>query len=176
MRSQLEARAALCQRIEDPDERRRQAYLDARWAFGQWDRALSHTTSSPKWLQNPHIAELVMEALHYRDNKVWDLLAFCIMPDHVHAVVKPLTRRDGVPEPLSAVMQSLKRYTARKANQVLHRRGTFWQDETYDHVVRDEAELARIIQYVLSNPVKAGLVSTWQAWPWTYVHPAYCPT
>lgn len=65
-------------------------------------------------------------------------------------------------------MQSLKRHTARQANIVLGREGGFWQDESYDHVIRDNEEFLRIIHYVLENPVKAGLVSRWDEWPWTY--------
>ena len=69
---------------------------------------------------------------------------------------------------LSRIMHSLKRHTALKANKILERRGKFWQHESYDHVVRDEAELKRIRQYVLNNPVKAGLVAEFQDWPWSY--------
>jgi REP element-mobilizing transposase RayT len=65
-------------------------------------------------------------------------------------------------------MHSLKRYTARQANQLLGREGAFWQHENYDHVVRDEEEWQRIITYILNNPVKAGLVQNWEDWEWTY--------
>ena len=58
---------------------------------------------------------------------------------------------------LSSIMRSLNGRTAREANFALGRSGTFWEHENYDHVVRDEAELGRIITYVLGNPVKAGL-------------------
>jgi REP element-mobilizing transposase RayT len=65
-------------------------------------------------------------------------------------------------------MHSLKRRTATESNRVLQRRGQFWHRESYDHIVRDEKELNRIRNYVLNNPVKAGLVERWQDWPWTY--------
>ncbi len=65
-------------------------------------------------------------------------------------------------------MQSLKGYTARQGNLALGRRGAFWQHESFDHVVRDRAEFGRIINYVLNNPVKAGLVNHWQDWKWNY--------
>jgi len=66
-------------------------------------------------------------------------------------------------------MQSLKGYTARHANKILGREEKFWQDESYDHEVRDEEELARIVKYVLNNPVKAGLVNNWQDWKWNWL-------
>jgi putative transposase len=65
-------------------------------------------------------------------------------------------------------MHSLKGYTAYEGNRLLGRKGAFWEHESYDHYVRDEEELERIVAYVLSNPLKAGLVTDWKAWPWSY--------
>jgi REP element-mobilizing transposase RayT len=49
--------------------------------------------------------------------------------------------------------------------------GTFWQHESYDHVIRNEKEFERIVTYIIENPVKAGLVEEWQQWPYTYINP-----
>ena len=65
-------------------------------------------------------------------------------------------------------MQSLKGYTARKANHILGRSGAFWHHESYDHCVRNPNEWQRIVSYVLNNPVKAGLVDEWENWRWSY--------
>jgi REP element-mobilizing transposase RayT len=65
-------------------------------------------------------------------------------------------------------MQSLKWYTAKECNKILNCTGQFWQHESYDHVVRNEEELNRIIEYILNNPVKAGLVETHEDWKWNY--------
>lgn len=154
--------------IQDVQERRKRAYLNTRRAFGRWDTALDRATTGPQWLANSQIAAIVVEALHYRHERVYDLVAFCVMPNHVHLVCTPLQCEDGTYHALRRILQSLKRYTARESNKILQRRGAFWQSESYDRVIRDEAELERIIQYVLDNPVKAGLVPNWKAWPWTY--------
>jgi putative transposase len=156
-------------RIADTEERQRQTSLDARRAFGRWDAVLDRASSGPRWLQQPRIAAMVAEALHYRHERVYDLLAFCIMSNHVHLVCTPLAREDGTSYALPRILQSLKRHTARQANEILRRQDAFWQAESYDHVVRDIDELVRIIAYVKNNPVTAGLVSDWEAWPWTYV-------
>lgn len=155
--------------INDAQERQKQAYLDTRRAFGRWDAALDASDSGPRWLADPRVAAVVVEALHYRHGQVYDLLVSCVMPNHVHLACIPLQREDGTYYALHRILQSLKRHTARQANKILERQGTFWQAESYDHVVRDADELARIVQYVINNPVKAGLVSDWEAWPWTYV-------
>jgi REP element-mobilizing transposase RayT len=68
-------------------------------------------------------------------------------------------------------MQSLKRHTARQANMILGRKGAFWQDESYDRVIRDHEEYIRTANYVLENPVKADLVAQRDEWPWTYCKP-----
>jgi putative transposase len=155
-------------RIPDSGERAQQAYREQRRLFGRWDAALDLAQGGPFWLRDPRIADLVAESMHHRDGGVYDLDAFCIMPNHVHVVYTPLPRADGTYHAMSAIMHSLKRYTARQANRLLGRRGSFWQRENYDHVVRDEAARQRIINYVLNNPVKAGLVQHWEEWEWTY--------
>jgi putative transposase len=128
--------------------------------FEKWDVELDYCYPGPKWLAEPDIAELVCEALHYRDGKQYVLEAYSIMPNHVHLVCSPLMQEDGI-FPLSKIMQSLKGNTARKANLLLGRQGEFWQHESYDHVVRDNNEFQRIVHYVLENPIRAGLPAKW---------------
>lgn len=111
-----------------------------------------------KHLAIPEIADLVAESLLFRDGKVYDLGAFSIMPTHGHVVFAPLEESNGKYFPLSKIMHSFKLHTALEANKILGRDGAFWQHENYDHYVRDEGELERIIRYVIYNPVKAGLV------------------
>ena len=154
--------------ITDEDERRRQAYRDQKRLFAQWDEALDKAASGPRWLRQPKVAVLVAESLHYRHGRVYDLDTFCIMGNHVHVLFTPLARSDGSYIALPAIMQSLKGYTARQANELLNRDGQFWQHESYDHVVRNAAELQRIRLYILNNPVKAGLVTGPEEWPWSY--------
>jgi len=162
---QIEASLA---RILDSQKRTEQAYLEQRRLFGKWEVALDTAQSGPFWLRDPQIAALVAASLHHRDGKVYDLVAYNIMPNHVHVVYTPLSKPDGTFRAMSVIMQSLKRYTARESNLLLGREGQFWQHENYDHVVRDEAELERIVLYVLNNPVKAGLVEHWVDWQWSF--------
>lgn len=154
--------------IGDQGERRRRSYNDLNRLFGQWDSALDQPSAGPSWLGRAEVARLVAEELHVCDGRDYDLHAFCIMPNHVHAVFTPLQTEKGTYHSLSSIMHSLKGRTAREANLVLGRRGTFWEHENYDHVVRDEVELGRIITYVLENPVKAGLADRREDWEWSY--------
>jgi REP element-mobilizing transposase RayT len=143
-------------------------YREQRRFFGKWDAALD-ASNEPDWLCQPEIAALVAGAMRHFDRQRYELLAFCIMPNHVHWIVTPLLKTETECYPLASIMHSIKGYTAGRANRLLGRSGAFWQHESYDHFVRNTAELERIIAYVLHNPVKAGLVTDWQSWPWTYV-------
>ena len=64
-------------------------------------------------------------------------------------------------------MHNLKSYTAHRANEILGRSGAFWQRESYDHWVRDDDELERIVNYIRGNPVKAGLVDRPESWKYS---------
>jgi putative transposase len=133
--------------------------------FDQIDAVLERAQAGPRWLQLPAIADLVATAIHFRDSSVYDLLAFCVMPNHVHLLVY-VERSDAS---LYRILQSLKSYTAIESNSLLGRSGPFWQHESYDHVIRDSPELYRTIWYILENPVKAGLCTDWRDWKWSYV-------
>ncbi len=73
--------------------------------------------------------------------------------------------------PRERIMHNLKSFTARTCNELLGRDGAFWQDESFDHCVRDEEELYRIIAYVENNPVKAGLVGEASEWAFSSAAP-----
>ena len=162
---------------------RRRAALHKRM-FAAYDRLLD-ANRRVRDLAVPAVADLVAENLRHGDGRWYTLLAYCVMPNHVHAVFVP----KGTPEastdgdrgvgresidargPLYRTMHSLKSYTANKANERLGRTGPFWQKESYDHWVRDGGELGRIVEYVLRNPVRARLCETPNEYPWSWRHP-----
>ncbi len=154
--------------ITDKEEREKQFDLAQRRFFGKWDDALDSLAYGEKYLSDPHIADLVAESLLYRNGEVYDLEAFSIMPTHAHLVCSPIEESEGKYHSISKIMHSLKLHTALEANKILGRVGAFWQHENYDHYVRDEGELERIVKYVIYNPVKAGLVDDWKKWKWTF--------
>ncbi len=142
------------------EQSQQSTFLEHRY-FEKWDSALGQDKAGPHWLAQPEIAGVIKEALHFRDGKVFDLHAYCITSNHVHTIFKPISKskyHSDVPK----IMQSLKRHTARQGNLLLGRQGPFWQDESYDHVVRNGEEYVRIVNYILENPVKTGLVSRWE--------------
>ena len=120
------------------------------------------------WLGEPQVAHIVFESLRYFDGERYVVDAYTIMPNHVHMVFTPLPNAAGEYHSIASILHSIKRYTARESNRLLQRIGEFWQHESYDHFVRDDSEKLRIIRYVINNPVKAGLVQSWEDWKWTY--------
>ena len=111
-------------------------------------------------LQNPAIAEEVAHALRHFDDQRYRLFAWCVMPNHVHVVV-----RLAPGETLATVVHSWKSFTAKRANAVLGSHSPFWQREYYDHLLRNEGEFERAIRYVADNPIKAKL----KVWKWVWV-------
>lgn len=123
------------------------------------DRALD-VSYGAAYLSDDRVAALVVENLTQFDPDRYDLLAWCVMPTHVHVVFRALGAQS-----LAAILKSWKAYTARRANEILGTRGTFWAREYFDRIVRDEEDLLRTIAYVRNNPVKAGLVDWKWVWP-----------
>ncbi len=134
--------------------------------FRDLERCLDTAETGPLWLKDTRIAGLVADSIHYRAGGVYRLDAFCVMANHVHLVFAPLPVAPASEDyySLARILHSLKRHTARAANLLLNRHGEFWQHESFDHYVRHSDEHQRIVGYVLNNPVKAGLVSSWQDW------------
>ena len=138
--------------------------LEGRY-FVSFDQYMDQSTSGGNWLRNRAVAELVVASLHFGHNTSYDLHTFCIMPNHVHVLLTVL--REDIP--FFTILQRIKTYTAIRANRLLNRVGQpFWQAESYDHVVRNKKSFERIINYILNNPVKAGLVENWADWPYSY--------
>ena len=154
----------------------------------KFEEILHKEETGPVWMKDPRIADLIQESLHYRDGKVFRLDSYSIMSNHVHTVFKPFLDEQSlhvvvgsnplmyetVDPTLAVIMKSLKGYTAHEANRILNRRGTFWEAESYDHFVRDDAEYDRIVKYVLNNPVNAGLVKNWCDWKWNWRRTTGC--
>jgi REP element-mobilizing transposase RayT len=137
--------------------------------FGKFDELLDQQENGPKFLEDSEIAEIVSACLHYWEKeKRYRLICYCIMPNHVHLMIKDIQK------PLYRILQTIKSYTSKLANEKLNRSGqAFWQKESYDNLIRNEDDMASKIQYIINNPVKAKLVNDWKRWEHTYMNPAF---
>jgi REP-associated tyrosine transposase len=183
---------------EKSDSKKKELYKDLKYnRFIKYDQILDSAKFGRKSLNNNKVAAVVKEALHHRDEKEYKLIAYTIMPNHLHIIFLPnkdvkqagysLKKENGrgkrrtLPTrqagsslyKVTEIMKSLKWYTAKEANKILNRKGKFWQHESHDHVIRDEKELQRLVKYVLNNPVKGGLIDEPYSFEWSYYNPEF---
>ena len=107
------------------------------------------------WMNDPRVAELVANAVTHFDESRYLLFAWTVMPNHVHVVMNAYERIDRI-------LFSWKSYSSKEANRLLARDGECWQEDYWDHTIRNAQEFERTVLYVVENPLKAGLVD----WPW----------
>ena len=141
----------------------RQDEVSAGRAFFEFDRLLDRAETGPTWLKDPRIAQCAVDALKFgeTDLHLYKLVAFVVMSNHVHVLIRPSSD-------LCKITRAIKGYTAREANRILDSTGQpFWQDESYDRWIRDEAAFHRIVRYIEGNPVSAGLAGRIEEYPWS---------
>lgn len=112
-------------------------------------------------LREPRVAEIVQENWWHHDGVKYRLLAWCIMPNHIHALIELWQT------PMGEILNSWKGYTSKQANRALGRTGTFWEEDYFDHYIRDEKHFWEVVRYIENNPVKAHLVRAPEDWPWS---------
>jgi REP element-mobilizing transposase RayT len=145
--------------------------------FERYDGWLDRAEFGPRWLQSDNIAQIVAKEIHNLNGDRYRMIAYCIMPNHVHLLIESsvneLSHHQGksAKYPVTETLRLLKGRTARYCNLELMQSGSFWQHESYDRVVHNEQQLENIILYILNNPVKAGLVNEWKNWTFTYISP-----
>jgi putative transposase len=116
-------------------------------------------------LRQPAISQLMQESLLKFQGDQYFVGCLVVMPNHVHAVLKPLGDHA-----LEAILKNMKGYVSRQTNKLLGRAGTLWEEESYDRIVRGEEHLYRVAQYIGRNPAKAGLPrAEWYRW----IHPVW---
>jgi putative transposase len=112
-------------------------------------------------LRDARVAEVVQGNWWHHDGMKYRLLAWVVMPNHVHVLY------EAWQTPMGEVLKSWKSYTAKEANKLLRTQGTFWAEDYFDRFVRDEKHLQRVVRYIENNPVKAGLARTPEEWVWS---------
>lgn len=129
------------------------------------DRKLDAASIGPLWLSDPDIAAFTERTIKRgAELKHYFLRSFVIMPNHVHLLLDPLV-------PLHRLTSGIKGVSARNANIRLGRTGKpFWQDESFDHWIRDAGQFSRTKTYIENNPMKAHLCANPQDWRWSSAH------
>ncbi len=131
-------------------------------AFARCDRVLDKAQTGPLWLKDSRVAKIVIDSLRSaQERKMLMLRAYVVMANHVHVLLAPRA-------PIAQITQQIKGASARHANLLLGFTGTrFWQDESFDHWIRNPEEWRRVRKYIERNPVAAGLVQRPEERAWS---------
>lgn len=105
-------------------------------------------------LRSTDVSAILVKAIHRDDQVAQEVDCYVVMPNHVHAIVRPLTPSKL---PLEMVLQRWKGGASVEINRHLQRSGRLWQQESFDRIIRDEEHLWRTIQYIGRNPKNARL-------------------
>lgn len=98
-------------------------------------------------LASPVVRNILRDTFHYNDGKTYDLIAYVIMPNHVHCMIVPMEGKNA-----GDVMANIKRYSAILINRKIGRKGRLWLSESYDRIVRSEDHFKHCINYIRDNP------------------------
>lgn len=137
--------------------------------FLVYDDYLDYCKVNSKLLSLDKFAPIVYDNLLKMNHIQYELFCFCIMPNHVHVLLKPKFDAADNPFSIAKIMHGHKGVTAKKINKVFNRQGSFWHHEYYDHYVRNDTEFNNIAWYIINNPLKAKLVSEIKKWKFIWI-------
>jgi REP element-mobilizing transposase RayT len=118
--------------------------------------------------ENP---QTLISAINFYAGNIYELHSYCIMPNHLHLLIRPLPGQGVGFHKVSTTVQRLKSYTAKMINQKYERQGKIWHRDYFDRFIRNPDDYRNVVNYILANPVKAGLVKKAEDWKYSY----YCP-
>ncbi|HET7184416.1 MAG TPA: hypothetical protein VFI82_07005 [Terriglobales bacterium] len=129
-------------------------------------------TTYKRWLLPPAARSIVLEHIRREHNQRVFLYAAVVMPDHVHALFSPLVDEPGECFGIGEIMNGMRGPAAHGINKLLRRSGPVWDRDFFDRLLR-HAEFGRYMDYLCLNPVRKGLVTTEEEYPWLWVEPVY---
>jgi len=122
-----------------------------------------------RWILPESVRQIVLDCCLHDNGIKFDLKVVVVMPHHVHMIFTPRVNVAAMEiYSLAEIMDSLKGASAHRINKVLDRKGKVWQTESFDRVLRSSESLDAKVQYVLENPVRRGLVDSWNDYPWLW--------
>ena len=115
----------------------------------------------------PGSRDIILETCLQGNGKLFELHAVVVMPDHVHLVITLLVDDSGEIS-LPEIMQTINSASAHRINKYLGRKDRVWQEESSDRAMREVENTRGKIEYLLGNPVRAGLASSLHEYLWLW--------
>ena len=113
-------------------------------------------------LKNDNVAKIVHDAIFFYHGKKYNVISWCIMPNHVHVLIEVMKNIS-----LSSILHSWRSFSSNEINKVLNRSGRLWMPEYFDRFIRDNDHFNNVVDYIHNNPVKAGLVKEATEYKWS---------
>lgn len=130
---------------------------------GQYYLLTTATYKRRRIFDQPGTAEIILDSLHWlENNKIIDLEAAVVMPDHLHFVAGLLSGT------LPDLMRRLKTFTSKEVKRLLDYDDHVWQTQYHDHAIRKDEVMTDVVLYCLNNPVRAKLVKDFHEYPYWY--------
>jgi REP element-mobilizing transposase RayT len=145
-----------------PNESRSALHKQKYFAFDAELPKYNHPDFS---LTAPPYAAIIKNALHYYEKRLYRLLAYCLMSNHIHIMIQPIPNAQAITPLIPDIVSRIKSYTAKKINEQRGTKGSVWAHDFYDTMMRNDEHLWHALSYILNNPVKAGIVDNWQDYP-----------
>lgn len=129
--------------------------------------ATTKTRGNKRFFSDKRNSQILLNCIgNFRKEGRYRLLAFVIMPDHLHIMLEPNGK-----ESISKIMHSIKRGSSRLMNQMWNRNGSVWQRSFYERIIRDEKEFWEKVNYIYNNPLEAGLAKSPEDYPYSSANP-----
>ena len=148
--------------------------LEKKRYFGKFDQQLDQRIDSSSIFHNRKAIDCFKNVLEEKRGVWYELHAYSILPNHVHFLIDTSIQYQadnqiikGIPEILSYI----KKKAAYDIQTELSINRIIWQKENYFHKISNEREWMNVASYILTNPVKAGLVRSWKNWEHSYLKP-----
>ncbi len=113
-------------------------------------------------LKDDKVAKIVHDAIFFYHGKKYNVISWCIMPNHVHVLIEVMKNIS-----LSSILHSWRSFSSNEINKVLNRSGRLWMPEYFDRFIRDNEHFNNVVNYIHNNPVKAGLVKEAREYKWS---------
>ncbi|HET6557849.1 MAG TPA: hypothetical protein VFG54_11080 [Prolixibacteraceae bacterium] len=163
MQKHLKSEALVVENLE------KELYFIRRKYIKAYNDLLDQERNSSINLSKPENVRVLISSLRFWEDRRLINHAFCIMNNHLHWVFTTLIKDNkGNPVYLQDILKSVKQFTSNQINKLEKRKGTMWQEESFDTTIRSQEHMYNAINYTLNNPVKAGLISDWRLWPASY--------
>ncbi len=110
---------------------------------------------------------ILAHCLHVHGKRI-DVQTAVVMPDHVHLLLTSLPDDQGWPHPLPAILKLIKGVSARSVNKLLGTTAPVWQEESFEHTVRNDGSWQEKFEYIRQNPVRRALVAKPEDYRWLW--------